>query len=159
MHNICSAFQRMSDNIKIYACGKSAMWPTCSRQDMFTGSLTLDTMSKHLEILFGTEDCAKYFGGKFSIALNLHETFWRWHWAIMQCSQCVRDHYIMALLTLEGRKAWPQDQQRARARRRSSVPWGDIFEFDWYQYVHIYIYHDLLVQIFPWTWLGCAWSC
>ena len=65
----------------------------------------------------------------------------------MQCGKCVHDHYIMALLTLEGRKAWPQDQQQARARRRNSVPWGDIFEFDWYQYVHIYIYHDLLVHI------------
>ena len=29
-------------------------------------------MSKEFEILFGTENCAKYFGGIFSIALILH---------------------------------------------------------------------------------------
>ena len=38
----------------------------------FSGPHTLYTMSKHLEMLFGTEDCVKYFGGIFTIAFNLH---------------------------------------------------------------------------------------
>ena len=52
------------------------LWRFCEKNICnflpFSGSHTLDTMSKHLEILFGTENCAKYFGGIISIPFNLH---------------------------------------------------------------------------------------
>ena len=65
-----------------------------------------------------------YGPGKKRCDQTVFDKIYEQHYIMVQtkCGQQVHDHYIMALLTSEGRKAWPQDQQRARARRRSSVP-------------------------------------